>query len=174
MAYIKRTMNKRYLSHMVCGAVLVGIAFVSFFPSSANASSVNIFSDQFPQDLSLVINNGATCTGSETVQVHFEGKNVKWVVLGSSHLFTTELWQDVPDSMTMDFILEGGDGTKTVYAIFKSSMNMVSTVVYDSIELDKATNCGVVVATQSDEPELLDPIDQPVEQSPEAALVVRT
>ncbi|MFH1404551.1 MAG: hypothetical protein ABIH21_00440, partial [Patescibacteria group bacterium] len=46
--------------------------------------------------------------------------------------------------------------------------------VYDSIELDKATNCGVVVATQSDEPELLDPIDQPVEQSPEAALVVRT
>lgn len=116
-----------------------------------------------PTGVSVVIDDGATCTATASVELTLSGTNVKDYIVGNDEFFVGGEWQSFGNgsSLTIDWTLTPEEGEKTVYARFRSSTRNQSATVTDQILLD--ATCGQVEEPPKEEP----PAEEPPEEEPE-------
>jgi len=68
-------------------------------------------------------------------------------------VFPSGPWRDFTSPMTVEWDLEDPDGSKTVYAMFRSEAGNLSTPVYDSIVLDQVEGCNGGMSDEETIPE---------------------
>ena len=111
------------------------------FSDVTSASIEYIDPATLPSNPSIIINNGDTATGSQTVELTLNCEDDKGIVemkiSGNSDLSGAS-WEPYTESTT--WTLSEGFGKKTVYIQFRDADNNVSEIVSDSIEYaEKAT-----------------------------------
>lgn len=126
---------------------------VEFTFGASTASSSGSTPTQSSSLEELSIEAGATCTADASVQLTLTAKNATQVIVANTESFIGENWQafsgDEELKMMLDWDLEDGDGTKTVYARFKSETGNLSEILSDTIELDVAGQCANAEAPEN-------------------------
>lgn len=89
----------------------------------------------YPSINSFVINNNVSTTSSNSVTISMDVQNAVQVAISNDSGFIGAVWEPFTSPMTKSWTLESGSGTKTVYALFKSSTGDLSNVISDSIEV---------------------------------------
>jgi len=95
----------------------------------------------FPSLTGMIIDDGAACSPTRMVTLTIEAEDTAEVLISNDPVFPSGPWREFTSPMTIEWDLEDPDGSKTVYALFRSEMGNLSTPVYDSIVLDQATGC---------------------------------
>jgi len=95
----------------------------------------------YPTAYSVMINNGAATTSATSVSLNLQAQNAAQVVVSNDLNFYNANWQSFTNPTNLLWELTSGDGTKTVYVIYKSSDGTISPVLSASIELQT----GVIV-----------------------------
>ena len=90
---------------------------------------------------SLIINDGEVYTNSLEVTLTLSAENAFQMAISNTTDFAGVSWELY--QTTKSWILTKGDGTKTVYAKFRSSAGGVSKVVSDSIILDTTAPANI-------------------------------
>lgn len=107
-----------------------------FFVSSAGSSLVA------PVNLSISV---PACTATDAVQISLTGTNVGYYLLSEDPNFVGSSWTSflpqTDKTMTVPFVLSLGDGTKTIYAAFKSSTGYQSATYLATVVLDERYAC---------------------------------
>jgi N-acetylmuramoyl-L-alanine amidase len=75
----------------------------------------------FPKNCSISINNGQSCTDSREVTLSLQAEQAAHVIVSKNSDFYDAEWEPFTSPMEKNWTLEGGEETKTVYAMFKSS-----------------------------------------------------
>lgn len=98
----------------------------------------------------MTINYGEAKTGSARVSISFQVGAASQTQISERKDFSDAVWE--PFDGSVDWVLSSGDGSKTVYARFKSLGGWMTDTVFDSIVLDTQppTNPGGFLATPSD------------------------
>lgn len=91
----------------------------------------------WPTNYSISVNNDEPCTDSPEVSLTLRAEAAKFVVVSNRENFFGAEWEFFTNPMIKNWTLEDGDGTKTVYAIFKSLDGNLSfpVPISDTIEL---------------------------------------
>lgn len=97
----------------------------------------------FPTNYFLTINENNTCTSSRNVILNLQAEQANSVVISNNSDFIGAQWESFTNPLLKSWLLESGDGIKTVYAIFRSVTGDLSPVVSDSIQL-KSGGCEEV------------------------------
>lgn len=109
-----------------------------------------------PAAFSLLINNGAKFTNRRVVQLVFNAPaNTALMQLSNDPAFTGASWEAFTDTKTWE--LTSGDGSKTVYAKFRTSADAESEAVSAAITLD--TIASIVSVTHDGAGRVLQPGD---------------
>ena len=87
-----------------------------------------------PENYSIIINNGESCTESRGVILNLEVDNAIEIMVANDIDFTGQRWMPYISSQKI-WGLNPGDGVKSVYVKFQSHEGIVSDVISDSIEL---------------------------------------
>ncbi|MFC1787894.1 peptidoglycan-binding protein [Patescibacteria group bacterium] len=141
---------------------------VSFKQTLPEGSGGTGFQRVFPKNSLMKINNQATCTPERTINLLLSSENAHEVVVSESPYFKDARWMSFISPLNLNWQLQGADGEKTVYAIFRSVTQDLSTPVFSSITLDQDGNCGVprlepepVIITEPEEIEKVVSVDGP-------------
>jgi hypothetical protein len=90
----------------------------------------------FPSNYSIVINDGAATTPTQSVTVKLSVKNANDYLISNHQDFSGAVWQPLAASpANISWKLTSGDGIKMVYVKFRSSNGEQSSNMHDSIEL---------------------------------------
>lgn len=111
-----------------------------------NLTNVTVTVDTTPPTGSMVIDDGAAFTGQQAVALRLQASDrygVTEMMVSDQPDFTGAFWTNFTDAV--DWTLGAGDGTKTVYAVFKDAHGLVSGPVNDSIVLDTEAPVGSVI-----------------------------
>jgi hypothetical protein len=104
------------------------------------------FGQSLPPIGSIVINNGDACTTSTGVTLTLTytayASSVSDIRLSNDGIWDTETWESPTPSKA--WMLESGDGTKTVYSQVRDSEGMVSSTYSDTIVLDTTPPIGTI------------------------------
>ena len=106
----------------------------------------------FPTNYSISINNGATTTGTTSVTLNLKAQNAVQVLISNDANFLGANWQSFTNPLDLPWTLTAGDGTKTVYVIYKSPDGNLSPTLSDSIVLQT----GIIV------PPVIPPVVPPI------------
>lgn len=98
----------------------------------------------FPDNYSVKINQDAACTDSLSVDLTLQSDNASEVIISNDSNFVEAEWQSFTSPMIVNWQLTAGDGTKTVYVMYRSSTGSISPKISDSIEY-KSDGCEVIV-----------------------------
>ena len=93
--------------------------------------------DVYPTNYSISINNGDSCTVSNSVTLNLACDDATEVMISNSPDFSGAVWQ-VFNSGSKAWALEPGNGTRVVYAQYKSVVGRISPVLNDSITVNSA------------------------------------
>lgn len=92
---------------------------------------------------SLLINSGASCTPSADVTITLQATGAVDVLIGNDAAFVGSSWETFQGpTMTKAWTLPSGDGTHTVYAMFRDATMQQFGAVSDPIILDFDDSCG--------------------------------
>jgi len=111
-------------------------------PTGISVGLGESFEREFPKNLEMSINNGESCTSQKDVILQFKGDNIIEVAVDNDYSMTNAIWQPVEIDTPFIWELEKEDGLKTVYVLFRSVTNDLSTRLYKDILLDKEYDCG--------------------------------
>jgi len=89
----------------------------------------------YPENSSVVINNGAAVTESEEVTLTLTSTNANGVVICNNNQFVNCDWQAFTSPSDIKWSLLPGDGNKVIYVIFRSIDNNLSNTLNPTIEL---------------------------------------
>jgi hypothetical protein len=117
--------------------------YVQFMDEGKNISSVVfdkiILDRKPPSDCSFTINNDSTITNNKEadVQLYIKGKEAKSILISNSRDFFGARWEAFKP-FKKDWILDGPDGEKTVYMLFKDDAgNLFPDTLSHKIILDR-------------------------------------
>ena len=108
-------------------------AFATFTSSSSSGGSYSPPSNA-PSNPSISIAGGADGTNNVNVTLTLGATSATDMMISNNSDFSGASWETY--ATTKDWTLTAGDGTKTVYAKFKSSTGDVSSIVSDTITLN--------------------------------------
>ena len=117
----------------------------------------------FPTNYSVTINNNSAQTSSVAVTLNLSAQNATQVIVSNDPNFYGASWQSFTDPTNLPWTLTTGDGTKTVYVIYKSSDGSPSPVLSDTIELQTGIIVPPVVPPVPPIPPVVSPQPQPGE-----------
>jgi len=92
----------------------------------------------YPSDFSILINNNSAKTTTRNVILNLQAKDAVWVIVSDNSNFYGSDWEPFTNPTDKNWILETGNGIKTVYAIFKSLTGEMTPILSDTIELQSA------------------------------------
>jgi hypothetical protein len=111
-----------------------------------------IILDNVAPDGTVKINNGATYTNNQSVNINLTYSDatsgVYQMQVSTASDFSGASW--VSTSTTTSISLTTGDGTKTVYARFKDNAGNISTSKTATIILDRVNPTGTIIVKSSD------------------------
>ena len=110
-----------------------------------NETSIAVDVDTTPPEGTVVIDGGASYTAARDVTVTLQATDLHGVsemLVSAREDFSDTVW--LPYATNITVMLPAGDGNKTVFARFKDSNGLVSTVVDDTILLDTQAPVGTV------------------------------
>ena len=103
-------------------------------------------SSSYPSNISLQINDDATCTTSADVSIQLDAEDASEYLVSNDPFFVGASWEKFSgSSLVRDWTLEDTDGSHTVYAAFRSISKDISNVAQANIMLDRAENCGLPI-----------------------------
>jgi hypothetical protein len=104
-----------------------------------------------PTNFSVKINNGASCTASQTVTLNLLADNASQVIVSNDQNFVGANWQNFLSPQNLNWTLSSGDGLKTVYVMYKSGTNTITDKLTAIINLN-SVSCEAVPPTENLQP----------------------